>query len=124
VSRAAYMREYRAARPWKRKQDVESAIAWQKAHPEKAAAARERYRAKICARITAAKSMPCADCGGRFPEECMDFDHVRGTKVAGIARLRGSRPSCWKKIEAEIAKCELVCANCHRIRSKQRARAA
>ena len=46
----------------------------------------------------------------------MDFDHVRGTKVTILAKLRSGRASL-SKIEAEIAKCEVVCANCHRIRT-------
>lgn len=60
----------------------------------------------------------CADCGGSFPPECMDFDHL-GDKVDGVATMV-SRTKPWEEIEAEIAKCELVCANCHRIRTKRR----
>lgn len=61
------------------------------------------------------KDAPCADCGGRFPPYCMDFDHVRGEKRANVAQLM-----CYslKAILAEIAKCDLVCANCHRIRTE------
>jgi hypothetical protein len=44
---------------------------------------------------------------------------VRGVKTAGIASLiANNRP--WSEIEAEMAKCDLVCANCHRIRTAER----
>jgi hypothetical protein len=49
----------------------------------------------------------------------MDFDHVRGTKVADLARLRLARGG-WSKLVAEIEKCDVVCANCHRLRTKLR----
>jgi len=64
------------------------------------------------------KSRPCADCRGTFPSECMDFDHVRGTKINSVARLS----MMSDRFFGEIEKCELVCANCHRIRTAQRIR--
>lgn len=66
------------------------------------------------------KSKPCMDCGGSFPPEAMDYDHRPGEeKISDIGKLVGGRYSL-DKIEAEIAKCDLVCSNCHRIRSKKR----
>lgn len=62
---------------------------------------------------------PCADCKACFPAECMDFDHVRGEKVNNVGTMVAHGWS-WDKIEAEIAKCDLVCANCHRTRTKNR----
>lgn len=65
------------------------------------------------------KRSPCIDCGLNFPPECMDFDHVRGKKkfdVGQAARLIGR----LEPLLVEIEKCELVCANCHRIRTKKR----
>lgn len=62
------------------------------------------------------ESMPCVDCGLFYPACAMDFDHVRGEKSFGIAvGIEGGR--AWPTILAEIEKCELVCANCHRIRT-------
>lgn len=71
-------------------------------------------------RLRDLKNRPCADCGNRFPPECMDFDHIRGEKRADIAQLAHYRGAV---LEAELAKCELVCANCHRIRTVARRRA-
>jgi hypothetical protein len=65
--------------------------------------------------IEAAKDVPCADCAGRFPPYVMDFDHVRGEKRATIASWYASASET--SLRAEIAKCDVVCANCHRIRT-------
>ncbi len=59
------------------------------------------------------KNIPCQDCGGIFPTCCMDFDH-RENKSFNIAT--GTSRSDKKLIE-EIKKCDVVCANCHRIRT-------
>lgn len=82
----------------------------------------ERYktrRLKARAIIDAAKSMPCADCGLTFDPICMDLDHRPGeTKVASVAKMPGD--FTIEKILEEIAKCDVVCACCHRLRTKQR----
>jgi hypothetical protein len=60
----------------------------------------------------------CKDCGKTFPPVCMDFDHIL-EKTINISLL----PTNVKNIERvleEISKCELVCANCHRIRTENR----
>ncbi len=64
------------------------------------------------------ESSPCADCRNYFPAICMDYDHVGTDKVANVARLIADGP--MGKVLAEIAKCELVCANCHRLRTATR----
>lgn len=67
--------------------------------------------------IEAAKDAPCADCGVKYPPFVMDFDHVRGTKGFNIAP---NRSRSLELIKAEIAKCEVVCSNCHRARTHAR----
>lgn len=78
-----------------------------------------RAREAINNYVDQVKSRPCADCGGHFPPFIMDFDHVRGEKTADISRLRGARAS-RARLEAELGKCEVVCANCHRRRTQMR----
>ncbi len=63
------------------------------------------------------KSQPCTDCGQCFPPCCMDFDHVIGSKTDNISRMIQQQYSL-ERVKEEIAKCELVCANCHRIRTR------
>lgn len=65
------------------------------------------------------ESNPCVDCGGVFPACCMDFDHRDTDKHDEVGTLI-SRSRPWDVIESEIAKCDLVCANCHRIRTRDK----
>lgn len=66
------------------------------------------------------KNHPCMDCGNSFPSCAMDFDHRPGeTKKNTVSVLR-ARTVSKKILLTEIAKCDLVCANCHRIRTFQR----
>ena len=60
---------------------------------------------------------PCVDCGCT-DIRCLEFDHVRGSKSANITRMLNNVP--WPTIEAEIAKCEVRCVNCHRIKTIER----
>jgi hypothetical protein len=64
------------------------------------------------------KLNPCLDCAKVYRPSQMDFDHVKGIKVKNVSNLihHGSR----KQLLEEIAKCELVCALCHRIRTHDR----
>lgn len=63
-------------------------------------------------------SHPCVDCG-ETNIRVLEFDHVRGSKTLDIARLL-DRATSWSKIETEIAKCEVRCANCHRRKTLER----
>jgi hypothetical protein len=77
-----------------------------------------RQRSLVRRTIEAAKDCPCADCGQRFPTLVMDLDHVRGVKEfkvsEAVARAYGVK---MERLRAEIAKCDVVCANCHRLRT-------
>jgi hypothetical protein len=60
------------------------------------------------------ESHSCVDCGRFFPACAMDWDHQRD-KLHNISEM--VKFAAWDLIEAEIAKCELICAVCHRIRT-------
>ena len=60
---------------------------------------------------------PCADCGETDPL-VLEFDHLGG-KLFNIGSALTYRN--WESILAEIEKCDVVCANCHRRRTKRRA---
>ncbi len=63
---------------------------------------------------------PCKDCGVQYPHYVTDYDHIeaKGIKLSTVSKLINSGST--KQIEEEIAKCELVCSNCHRVRTHGR----
>lgn len=67
-----------------------------------------------------AKDVPCLDCGQRFPHYIMDFDHRPGEMKAFAISARNSMNASLDRLIAEIAKCDVVCSNCHRERTHQR----
>lgn len=74
------------------------------------------HRARLRAMLHEFKARPCADCAGTFDPVCMDFDHRPGeSKLFDISDNLGGRAIAATL--AEIAKCDIVCANCHRIRT-------
>jgi len=60
-------------------------------------------------------STPCADCGQIYPACVMDFDHRPGEEK--LFRVAGMVTRRRELVEAEIEKCDIVCSNCHRIRT-------
>lgn len=60
------------------------------------------------------ESEPCLDCNFYYPATCMDFDHVRGRKIKDVGKMMNCGA---EKVQKEIEKCDLVCSNCHRIRT-------
>ena len=71
--------------------------------------------------IESRRNVPCADCGGTFPQICMDFHHIdpetkdrSGNKNYSMKHKMKE----WgkKRIDEELDMCVVLCANCHRIR--------
>ena len=93
-------------------------IAHYQANPEPYSRRARSQTAELRALVNDLKCGPCLDCGGLFPTYVMDFDHIGDDKILAVSVLvkYGNR----QKILDEIAKCELVCANCHRIRTHER----
>jgi hypothetical protein len=65
------------------------------------------------------ESNPCVDCGNFYPYYVMQFDHLRDKKFA-VGIRSASYGSAY--FNAEMEKCDIVCANCHAIRTYQRRR--
>lgn len=62
----------------------------------------------------------CVDCGYRKHHYALDFDHLPGMgKVNDVASMVAGTYTL-DDIKAEIEKCEVVCSNCHRVRSFDR----
>lgn len=65
-------------------------------------------------------SMGCADCGYNEHPAALDFDHKPDTDK--IRDIKSGQQFGWQALMDEVAKCEVVCANCHRIRTSERRR--
>jgi len=65
--------------------------------------------------VLSLKDVPCLDCGNRYPSYVMEFDH-RDPKEKSFCLATGHNKSL-DKLLAEVDKCDVVCANCHRIRT-------
>ncbi len=65
------------------------------------------------------RQLPCADCGGTFPICAMEFDHRDASEKNGLVSAMAGRVKIRTLLE-EIAKCDIVCTNCHRDRSYRR----
>ena len=76
------------------------------------------HKNKLREYVKELKNNPCTDCGTTYPYYVMHFDHL-SDKVDGINKMVANGVS-MEVLQAEIAKCELVCANCHAERTFQR----
>lgn len=79
-------------------------------------ALRQQRRRRLL--IDSWKTGPCMDCRKCFPAVCMDFDHRPG-EVKKL-NVSVSITRSLSSLKAEIAKCDLVCACCHRLRTANR----
>lgn len=80
------------------------------------------WRDEACAWMDEFKAgRACADCGGIFPTCVMHWDHLPGhLKIDAISAMVANRRR--ELVLEEVKKCELVCANCHVMRTVARAR--
>jgi hypothetical protein len=106
---------------------------WAKLYPEKVLEYSKKFRANNHQRallldraakrrtkdfINSLKNAPCIDCGILHPPYVMDFDHRDGSKKE--FNISNPQTTNRDKILEEVKKCDLVCANCHRIRTYTR----
>jgi hypothetical protein len=63
----------------------------------------------------------CIDCGYAAHAEALQFDHTGDDKKGNVSDLIRSDYS-WATIVTEMNKCEVICANCHAVRTSQRKR--
>jgi hypothetical protein len=135
MSEERHKRKLAATAKW-RAANKEHLKAWRAAHRDKARTATNEWRGtnrewsrqlsrkaatKVYARnrtiINDAKDKPCMDCGIKYPIHVMDFDHARDVKTAAVSRMTSLAVETVLK---EIAKCDVVCSNCHRERTHRR----
>ena len=72
----------------------------------------KRRRKKLREMARASKGSKCIICGYNKCQRALSFHHIDPAKKEFDLSSRGVTRS-WKKVEAEIKKCVLVCANCH-----------
>lgn len=113
---AAYNKAWKLAHPAK---VFEMGRAWSVANVGRrrvsTASWRRRLRSLGRAYIDSLKAGGCVDCGNKNLS-VLDFDHTRD-KVVQLSHM-WHRP--FAEIDAEAAKCEVRCANCHRIKTIER----
>lgn len=79
----------------------------------------KKHHYEIVKLIRDRKTRPCEDCGGSFHFSAMQYDHRPGSKkIFNLAN--GAFRSGIHAIEDEISKCDIVCANCHALRTFNR----
>lgn len=77
---------------------------------------RQRKSLKFQSFVWELKRKPCVDCGIQYKPWQMDFDHLKDKH----RKVSNTKEYAEETILKEIAKCELVCANCHRDRTYKR----
>lgn len=65
------------------------------------------------------KARPCADCGVQFKPHQMDFDHRDPAQKSFTLSRPTALLASHDRLMAELAKCDVVCANCHRTRTRR-----
>lgn len=79
----------------------------------------KKVRIRKYEKYFALKDGPCCDCNKRFPPLLMHWDHLgKELKEGGLSQMIKSHS--WQDVINEIAKCELVCSNCHGLRTIKR----
>jgi transcription elongation factor Elf1 len=71
---------------------------------------RDELRGKLAEYL---REHPCADCG-ESDIRCLEFDHVDPTTKREAISVMVLEVWPWAQVEAEIKKCVVRCANCHR----------
>lgn len=93
---------------------------WYAASPDQSEKRRLRQKEKRAEKrkfIVEYKDVPCMDCGEKYPHYVMDFDHRDPEKKNFNIAKSVDDNVAWQKLKDEIAKCDIVCANCHRKRT-------
>ncbi len=114
-ARREYMREY--VRAWKKK-NISRVRKWWSDWAERNKESLKRKRRKKHEErrllLDQIKNVRCYDCDVRYPPFVMQFDHVRRKKLFNVGDCLSRS---WESILREIAKCDIVCANCHAVRT-------
>jgi hypothetical protein len=92
---------------------LERAKQWNKLNREKIGETLTTRRIENKLRAIEYLGSMCMHCKQTYPMECYDFHHRDHTTKSFSLATRWTR--AWDVIQAELDKCDLLCANCHRI---------
>lgn len=87
-----------------------------KQSPKYKATEKARYQARRDFLSRTKLTLGCIDCGYKAHPAALEFDHVEGEKRFNVGGM-GARS--WESVFAELAKCVVRCANCHRIKTME-----
>lgn len=106
-----YMREYQRKNP---EQNRAKAAAWRKQNPERRKAQARKRWLERSAQLDAIKlERGCAKCGYNEHPAALLFHHRDpAEKELNVSQLAAR---AWPVIEEELAKCDVLCGNCHLI---------
>lgn len=76
-----------------------------------------RRRRELRQIVRELKERPCKDCGVSYPYFVMDFDHRDPALKLINPNAMATRGWAIERIRAELEKCDVVCSNCHRVRT-------
>ena len=91
-------------------------------HYKKILEMNQNFRQAIKDVIWSIKYNPCTDCHKMFNPVAMQFDHLPEFKKDNSVAVMVNKLRPLSTIFCEIAKCDLVCANCHATRTFERIR--
>jgi hypothetical protein len=77
----------------------------------------KKRQAATLAWLRDVRRRPCEDCGNSFPPYVLDFDHRDPGKKLFAITTGSAHLKSRDKLIAEIEKCDIVCANCHALRT-------
>lgn len=102
---------------------VERATRWNQNNPERHRAhgrrsSQKRQRAHQAYIRQIKLERGCVDCSYNAHADALQFDHL--PEHIKLYTVSGMATYSREKVDAEIAKCEVVCANCHAVRTAQR----
>ncbi len=80
----------------------------------------KKRRLQAIAYAQEAKNKPCADCDESYPYYIMDFDHKPDSEKKYLINKLVKTGTAISTLQKEIDKCDVVCSNCHRIRTHKR----
>ena len=114
----AFARHGRGHQTWCRECKKDYDAAWYRVNKAKRQAKVRADREQWVTWMDSLKDgKPCTDCGCVYPPYVMEWDHLPGVEKTLVLADTRRAAHAKERILAELQKCELVCANCHRERT-------